>query len=261
MCYSSSSIVISLCVVKVILFLILFPVVATGEHFVGPWFRLPLLIRVLLKVRVIHLFIAWITKLTVSFTGSIVVRKTFILSLLLLFLELCLIVLFIVNVHKAWESLIWGDTTFTFKDVDHDAVGSLLDSLESESGFLGQPSLICDIGFICQIIDAVKELASLSIHAVALMLVLAAQLCFVVRWQVLFRHKLIHVVGIRAGVSIFTVLIHDNIPAHLGLLHLLDFLVKLESLLLVHELLLLGRPCGLTSEARHFILVVVLLVG
>lgn len=191
-----------------------------------------------------------------SFTGSIAVRIAFVLPLLLLFLELCLIVLLIIDLYKAWESLIWSDTTLSFKDVDHDAVGSLLDSLESESGFLGQSSLIANISFISQIIDAMKELASLSIHAVALLLVLAAQLGLVVGWQVLFRHKLIHVVCIGAGVSILTVLVHDNIPAHLGLLHLLNFLVEFESLLSVHELLLHGGPCGLTSEARYIILIV-----
>ena len=35
-------------------------------------------------------------------------------------------------------------------------------------------------------------------------------------------------------------LIHDDVSAHFSLLHLLDFLVELESLLFVAESLLLG---------------------
>lgn len=126
----------------------------------------------------------------------------------------------------------------------------MLDSLEGEASFLGQTSLVAKVGFVTKVIDAVEELASLSIHAVTFMLVLTAELGLVVGWQVLFRHELIHVVGIRARVTVLAVLVHDNVPAHLGLLHLLDFLVELEALLSVHELFLLCRPGGLTKAAR-----------
>ena len=48
-------------------------------------------------------------------------------------------------------------------------------------------------------------------------------------------------------------MVHDNVPAHLGLLHFLDFLVELKSLLFVDKLFLLGRPGGLASEIAKFI--------
>jgi len=49
------------------------------------------------------------------------------------------------------------------------------------------------------------------------------------------------------------VMVHDNVPAHLGLFHFLDFLVELKSLLSVDKLFLLGRPGGLASEIAKFI--------
>ena len=66
----------------------------------------------------------------------------------------------------------------------------------------------------------------------------------------LFRHELTHVVCIGAGVSILAVLIHNDVSAHFSLLHLLDFLVEFEALLLVDELLLLARPGGLTEAVK-----------
>ena len=73
----------------------------------------------------------------------------------------------------------------------------------------------------------------------------------------LFRHELIHVVCIGAGVSILAVMIHQDVSAHLSLFHLLDFFVELKSFLLVDESLLLGRPSGL-PKAGQVILVTVL---
>ena len=48
-------------------------------------------------------------------------------------------------------------------------------------------------------------------------------------------------------------MVHDNVPAHLGLFHFLDFLVELKSLLSVDKLFLLGRPGGVASEIAKFI--------
>lgn len=48
-------------------------------------------------------------------------------------------------------------------------------------------------------------------------------------------------------------MVHENIPTHLSLFHFLDFLVELKSLLLVDELLLLGRSSGLASEATDIV--------
>lgn len=78
----------------------------------------------------------------------------------------------------------------------------------------------------------------------------------------LFWHELVHVVCVGAGVAVFAVLVHDNIPAHLGLLHLLDFLVELESLLPIHESFLHGRPGGLPGEGGGAVVeVIVVLIG
>tara|TARA_B100000780_G_C21009283_1_gene404096 strand:- start:514 stop:795 length:282 start_codon:yes stop_codon:yes gene_type:complete len=48
-------------------------------------------------------------------------------------------------------------------------------------------------------------------------------------------------------------MVHDNISAHLGLFHFLNFLVELESLLSVNKSFLLGRPGGFASEIVLFI--------
>lgn len=63
-----------------------------------------------------------------------------------------------------------------------------MNSLEGEASFFGQTSLVAKVGFVTEVIDAVEELASLSIHAVTFLLVLRAELGLVVGWQVLFRH-------------------------------------------------------------------------
>lgn len=176
--------------------------------------------------------------------------------LLLLFLELGLVVLLVVDSFEARESFIRGYAAFTLQNVDHYAVGPLLDSLPSEAGFFSETSLVAEVSLVTQVVDAVKELASLTVHAVTLVLVLTAELGLVVRWQVLLWHQLVGVVGVGARITILAVMVHDYVPAHLSLLHLLDFLVELEPLLLVDELLLLRLSSGLTSEARHLIEVV-----
>jgi hypothetical protein len=111
---------------------------------------------------------------------TIAVRKDFELSFLFLLLELSFIVFFIVDFDKAGKPFIWGNTSLTLEDVDHDAVGGLLDSLEGKASFLGQTPLITQVGLVTKVIDAVKELASLTIHAVALFLVLATKFSFIV---------------------------------------------------------------------------------
>jgi len=249
--------IISLEATSIVKVLLLLPAVV-GVYFIGPWLTLSLLVRILL--RIICLFIVdKMTWLVESVKITIAVRKAFELSLLFLLLELCFVILFVIDLDEAGQPLIWCDTSLPFKDVDHDAIGSLLDSLKGEAGFLSQPSLIADICFIREVIDTMKELASLTIHAVTLLLVLGAHLGLVVWWQVLFRHELIHVVCIWAGVSVLAIMIHQDVPAHFSLLHLLDFLVELEALLLVDELLLLGRPGGLTKALQ--VVEVIVLVG
>lgn len=128
-----------------------------------------------------------------------------------------------------------------------------MNSLPSEAGLLSQASLVTKIGFISEVIYTVKELASLSIHAVALLHVLSAQFGLIVGWQVLLWHQLVHTVGVRARITVLTVMVHDNIPAHFRLLHLLDFLVELESLFPVNKLLLLCGPGGLAGNAADVI--------
>jgi len=49
------------------------------------------------------------------------------------------------------------------------------------------------------------------------------------------------------------VMVHDDVPAHLGLFHFLDFLVELKSLLFVDKPFLLGSPSGLAGEIAKFI--------
>jgi len=49
------------------------------------------------------------------------------------------------------------------------------------------------------------------------------------------------------------VMIHDDISAHLSLFHLLDFLIELESFLLVDKFLLLRLSSCLSGEAGDII--------
>lgn len=219
----------------------LFPA-AVLVYFVGPGLTLSLLVRILWKV--INLFIAvelaGLTESDVGVKVSIAVRKAlFIVFLLLLFLELSLVVLLVVDLNEAGQSLVRCHAALAFQDVDHDAVRSLLDSLPGEAGFFGQSSLIAEIRLIGEIVDAVEELTALSVLAVALVVVLRAHLGLVVRWQVLLRYQLVHVVSVGARVTVLAVLVHHDIAAHLSLFHLLDFLVELKPLLLILELLIL----------------------
>lgn len=149
-------------------------------HFVRPWFTLPLLIRVLWESLAVLFIVLVLVLVAVSVKIAIAVRKTFGESLLLLLLELGLVVLLVVDLDEARQSLVWGDAPLSFKDVDHDAIRSLLDPLPCEASFFSEASLVADVGFVSQIVDAVKELAPLSVHAVSLLLVLAAQLGLVV---------------------------------------------------------------------------------
>jgi len=171
--------------VVVIKVLLLLPAIIL-IHFVTPWFALSLNIRVLLLE-----FIVVIVKVV-----TITVRIAFILPFLLLFLELGLVAFLIVDFNEDWKSLIWSDATLSFKEVDHDAVRALLDSLPSETGFFSQSSFVAELALISQIIDTMEELASLSVHAVSIFVVLATELGLVVGWEMLLWHEFINVVSI-----------------------------------------------------------------
>lgn len=71
-----------------------------------------------------------------------------------------------------------------------------MDSLPSETGFFSQSSFVAELALVRQVVDAVEELASLSVHAVSIVVVLAAELGLVVGWEVLLWHKFIHVMSI-----------------------------------------------------------------
>lgn len=58
----------------------------------------------------------------------------------------------------------------------------MLNSLPRESGFLGQTLLVADIALIAEVVDAVEELAPLTVLAVTLLLILTAHLGLVVGW-------------------------------------------------------------------------------
>jgi len=124
------------------------------------------------------------------------VRKSFELFFLLFLKQLCLIVGFIIDLFENWKALLWCHASFSFQNVHHDAIRSLLDSLPSEAGLLGQSSLVTQIFLVTEVINTVQELASLSILAVSLLLVLGAHFGLIVGWQVLLWHELIHTVCI-----------------------------------------------------------------
>jgi len=207
------------------------PPIIVGIFFVTPW--LALSIHFSIKV------LPWIGSILIEVV-TIAVRIAFLLFLLLLLLELSLVVLLVIDGFEAGKSFIGCYASLSFQNVNHYAIRALLNSLPSESRLFGKSPLVAQVGFVREVIDTVKELTSLTIHAVALLLVLGAHLGLVVRWQVLFWHKLLGGVSVGAGVTVLAVTIHDDVSAHLSLFHLLDFLIELESFLLVHELLLLG---------------------
>lgn len=113
---------------------------------------------------------------------SIAVRKAFIAPLLLFLMKLSLVIFFIVDFYEAWESLIGSYTALTFQDIDHYAIRTLLDSLPCQTGFFGETSSVIKICFVAEIVDTVKELASLTILAVAFFMILLTHFCFVVGW-------------------------------------------------------------------------------
>lgn len=71
-----------------------------------------------------------------------------------------------------------------------------MNSLPSKTGLFSQSSLVRDVALIIEIVDTVKELASLTVLAVTLFVVLSAELGLVVGWEVLLWYKFIHVVSI-----------------------------------------------------------------
>lgn len=110
------------------------------------------------------------------------------LFFLLFFLQLSLIVSLVVNLFKTREPLLRCDTPFTLQQVYQDAVRSLLDTLPCKSSFLSQTAFVAQVSLITEVIDTVQKLAPLTVHTVALLLVLAAQLGLVVRGKVLLWH-------------------------------------------------------------------------
>jgi len=177
--------IISLESTSIIKVLPLLPAIV-GVHFVGPGLALSV-------DSIVVVVVGW---LSVPVEVAIAVREAFLLFLLLLFLQLSLVVLLVVDGFEARKPLLWRYATFTFEKVHPNAVGSLLDSLQSESSFFSQTSLIGKVGLIAQVVYAVKELASLTIHAVAFLLVLGAHLGLVVRWQVCLWYELVLVVSV-----------------------------------------------------------------
>lgn len=96
------------------------------------------------------------------------------LFFLLFFLQLSLVVGFVVYLLKARKPLLRCDASLAFEQVYENAVWSLLDTLPCKASFLSQASFIAEVCFITEVIDAMQKLASLAIHAIALLLVLAA---------------------------------------------------------------------------------------
>jgi hypothetical protein len=88
------------------------------------------------------------------------------------FLKTVFKVFFIVNTFKAAQSFIRSNTAFSMNQIDKYAIRPLRNSLKSKSSFFLKPFLIAEL--ISEIVNAVKELASFPIEAVALLLVLSA---------------------------------------------------------------------------------------
>lgn len=201
-----------------------------------------LLVEAVLSTHLVLLIVRFAEKVAIA------VRIGFGHPLLLFPGKLSFIIFLVVDHLEDGKALLWGDAALTLQDVDHDAVGALLDSLECEAGLFSQSSLITQLTFVSEVVDTVKELASLTVHAVAFILVLATELGLVVGGEVCLGHQLLHVVSVAAAITIFTVLVHNDVSAHFSLLHLFDFLVEFESLLLIVEPLLLGAG-GLSCVA------------
>ena len=106
--------------------------------------------------------------------GDRAVRKAFPLFFLLLLQEFGLVVGLIIYLFKNWKALFRSDASFAFQKVDHDAVGTLLNSLPCEASFFCETTFIAKVFLICEVIYTVKKLASLPVHTVAFILILTA---------------------------------------------------------------------------------------
>jgi len=119
---------------------------------------------------------------------AIAVRIGFGHPFLLFSSELSFVIFLVVDHLEDWKALLWGDAALALQEVDHDAVRALLDSLEGEASLFLQSSCVAELSFVSKVIDTVEELASLTIHAVALLLVLGAKLGLVVGGEVSLWH-------------------------------------------------------------------------
>lgn len=101
-----------------------------------------------------------------------------------------------------------------------------------------------------------QELAPLTILAISFLMVLLTHFCFVVWGKMLLWYEFVPAMSIWTWITVFTMMIHDDISAHFCFLHFFNFLVELEAFLPVHELLLLWGSCGFSGKVRYIIEVV-----
>ena len=81
-----------------------------------------------------------------------------------------------------------------------------------------------------------KKLASLSVQAVPLLLVLSTKLRLIISWQVGLSNELLIVMSIWALLTKFTISLYNNISAHFCFFHFLYLLIEFGSLFLSFHL-------------------------
>lgn len=175
-------------------------------------------------------------------------------------------IILIVHLLEDWQSLQGSCASVSVDQVHEYTVRSLLDSLEGEACFLRESSPVANLVFLAEIVDTMQELAPLSVKAAAFIMELCANFSLVVGWKMRLWHQLFLSVSIGASGSILTVLVEHDVSAHLGLLHLLNLLVELNSILSAAEVLLLSCPGGFTvivlklTDGQNFEVLIILVV-
>ena len=144
------------------------------------------------------------------------------------FLETYFIVIFVVNTFEAAKPFIRSNTAFPVNQIYKNAVRALGNSLKSKSSFLFKSLWITE--FIFEIINTMKELASLSIKTVTLVLILSAKFCLVVGRQMGFSHQLIIIMSIRAILPIFAIPLSYHVSTHFCFFHFLNLHAEFCSL-------------------------------
>ena len=164
--------------------------------------------------------------------------------------QICLKIILVIHLFEALETLLRGDAALAVHKVDENVVGALRNSVKGKTSLLVEATAIGQ--FLPEVVDAVQELASLAILAIALLMELRANFSLVVAGQVRLLLELVTRVSERALVAVVAASKLLHVAAHLSFSHLDDLLVEHLALLLGLEVsLALARASGVDASVGH----------